>query len=121
GQAVLEKMLRALPEVDEVIVLLRPRGRWSAERRLHEILASPVFDRLRAERPGFDGWWPRKLSAVAGTLGLPRLGLSFRDWQALAGRITAVIHMGALAAFDEPLDRVLEVNTSGALQLLELA
>ena len=121
GQAVLEKILRALPDVGEVLLFLRPHGRTTAEDRLPEILRSPLFDRLRRERPDFDAWWPTKVSAVAGGLGLPRLGLTREDWTELASRVTAIIHAGALAAFDEPIDRVLDVNTCGSLDVLELA
>ena len=121
GQAVLEKLLRALPDVEEIVVLLRARGRASAQDRLADLFRSPLFDRLRAERPGFDDWWPTKVSVVAGQLGRAQLGLDAHAWAALARRLTAIIHMGALASFDEPLDRVLEVNTSGSLDVLELA
>jgi thioester reductase-like protein len=121
GQAVLEKLLRAMPDVGEVVLLLRPRGRATVHDRLAGVFRSPLFARLRAERHDFDGWWPTKVSVVAGQLGRPRLGLEPLAWKALAERVTAVIHMGALASFDEPLDRVLEVNTIGALDVLELA
>lgn len=121
GQAVLEKILRALPEVAELILLLRPRGRATAPDRAVEVFRSPLFDRLRAERPGFDDWWPTRVSVVPGQLGAPQLGLEAGAWRAIAGRVSAIIHLGALASFDEPLDRVLEVNTSAALDVLELA
>ena len=121
GQAVLEKLLRAMPEIGEVVLLLRPRGRATVDDRLVEIFRSPLFERLRAERADFDAWWPTKVSVVAGQLGRPYLGLETDAWKALAQRLTAILHMGALASFDEPLDRVLEVNTSGSLDILELA
>jgi nucleoside-diphosphate-sugar epimerase len=121
GQAVLEKILRALPDVAELIVLLRSRGRVSARDRVADLFRAPLFDRLRAERPDFDAWWPTKVTVVGGQLGRPGLGLDPADRAALVGRITAILHMGALASFDEPLDRVLEVNTSGSLDVLELA
>lgn len=121
GQAVVEKILRALPDVEELVLLLRPRGRAGAHERLIEIFRSSLFDRLRSERPDFDSWWPTKVSVAAGQLGRPHLGMEPAAWRAAADRLTAVLHMGALASFDEPLDRVLEVNTSGALDVLELA
>ena len=121
GQAVLEKTLRALPEVGEIVLLLRNRARTPAAQRTKEVFSSSIFDRLRRERPDFDAWWPSKISAVEGTLGLPRLGMATDEWAALAERITAIIHVGGLASFDEPLDRVLQVNVLGGLEILELA
>jgi nucleoside-diphosphate-sugar epimerase len=121
GQAVLEKLLRALPEVGQVFLLMRARGRTSSHERIPEVLGSPLFRRLRHERPDFDAWWPTKITTVTGALGLERFGLTPDDWRTLAEQVTAVIHVGAVASFDEPLDRVLEVNTAGALYVLELA
>ena len=121
GQAALEKILRALPDVEQIYLFIRPRGRTSAQERLPEIFRSPVFERLRAERPDFDDWWPTKVTAVPGLLGQPRLGLAPEHWSELAAKLTAVIHIGAIAAFDEPVDRILEVNTCGSLDILELA
>ena len=121
GQAVLEKLLRALPDVDQVLLLMRARSRISAEERVPEILSSPLFRRLRRERPDFDAWWPTKITTVTGALGPTRFGLTAEAWQNLAEQVTAVIHVGAVASFGEPLDRVLEVNTVGALDVLEMA
>ena len=121
GQAVLEKLLRALPDVDQVFLLMRARSRISAEERVPEILNSQLFRRLRRERPDFEAWWPTKITTVTGALGPTRLGLTADFWQNLAEQLTAVIHVGAVASFGEPLDRVLEVNTAGALEVLELA
>ncbi len=121
GQALLEKMLRCLPEVAEITLFLRARGRADATARAQELFRSPVFDRLRLERPDFDEWWPRKVMVAQGALGAPRLGLTQEAWSDLARRLTAIIHVGGLAAFDEPLDRVLQVNFSGGLAVLDLA
>lgn len=121
GQAVLEKLLRALPEVDQVFLLMRGRSRISARDRVPEMFNSPLFRRLRRERPDFDTWWPTKITTIPGALGLSRMGLTTNDWQNLAEQVTAVIHIGAVASFGEPLDRVLEVNTVAALDVLELA
>jgi thioester reductase-like protein len=121
GQATLEKMLRVLPEVDEIALLLRPRGRLSADERLREVFSSRIFRRLRCERPDFDAWWPERVTVAEGTLGAPRLGMPEARWHAVAHRVTAIVHVGGLASFDEPLDRVLQVNTLGALEILSLA
>lgn len=121
GQAVLEKMLRALPDVAEVVILLRKRGQKPAAQRVEDVFASPIFRRLRRERPNFDEWWPQKVNVAEGTLGLPKLGMSSDAWDDLAERLTLIIHVGGVASFDVPLDRVLQVNTLGGLEVLELA
>ena len=56
GKVVLEKILYSLRGVKKIYVLLRPRGDTPAEARLKkEILSWQCFDRLRAERPDFEG------------------------------------------------------------------
>ena len=78
GQAVLEKFLRAPPDVDQVLLLMRAGGRTSAQNRIPDILGSLIFWRLRHERPHFDAWWPTKITTITGALGLPRFGLEAR-------------------------------------------
>lgn len=79
------------------------------------------FDRLRSERPDFDDWWRTKVSVAEGALGVRELGMSTEARAAVVERFTAILHVVGVAAFDEPLDRVLEVNTLGAPDVLALA
>ena len=61
-----------------------------------------------------------RVTAVAGDLTAPRLGLGER-WDGLAPRIGAIVHGAASVAFDLTLERAREINVEGTRQMLELA
>ncbi|MEN3282450.1 MAG: hypothetical protein V7607_3590 [Solirubrobacteraceae bacterium] len=61
-----------------------------------------------------------RVTAVAGDLTAPRLGLGDR-WQALAGRIGAIVHGAASVAFDLPLPESRVINVDGTRRMLDFA
>src|SRR5580700_12301430 len=76
GTALVERLLRTVPDAD-VVVLIRPGRRASAsDRAAREILKNDCFDRLR-EQCGdqFDADIARRLHAVAGDVSRDGLGL----------------------------------------------
>ncbi|HVC71885.1 MAG TPA: HAD-IB family phosphatase [Acidimicrobiales bacterium] len=113
GTAVVERLLRAVPDC-EVAVLVRPTRRLSAaERTGREIVRNDCFDRLRAEwGDDFSERIGRRLVAVAGDVSRDGLGLDEEGRQVLASCDT-VIHSAATVSFDAPLDSAVEVNLLG--------
>jgi len=67
GTALIERILRSIPEA-EVVALVRPSRRaTAAERAAREILRNDCFDRLRRELgDGFQESIAPRLTAVAG-------------------------------------------------------
>lgn len=63
----------------------------------------------------------RRVSALRGDITSERLGLSARDFDALAGEVTHIIHSAATTRFDLPLKEATAINLGGTLQMLELA
>ncbi len=113
GTALVERLLRSVPDC-EVAILVRPGRRTSAaERTRREILRNDCFDRLRRELgDGFDDEVGRRLLVMAGDVGTDGLGLSDRDAEVLAG-CDVVVHSAASVSFDAPLDASVEVNLLG--------
>src|SRR5580658_1934963 len=76
GTALIERILRSIPEA-EVVALVRPSRRASAaERAGREILRNDCFDRLRAELGDeFQTMIAPRLVAVPGDVGQDGLGL----------------------------------------------
>src|SRR5438270_13360949 len=76
GTALVERLLRSVPECD-VVVLVRPGRRTPAATRVkREILRNDAFDRLRRELgDGFDDNIARRLTVIAGDVGVDGLGL----------------------------------------------
>jgi alcohol-forming fatty acyl-CoA reductase len=128
GKALIEAVLRALPEVRRLYVLVRPRtdavGRSvSVEQRLRrDVLDSSAFDTLRSQHgDGFDAFALAKVEAVEGELSRDGLGLDPETYRRLSDEVDVVIGNGALAVFDAPLDQAVQTNALGPLRLLEFA
>lgn len=127
GKALLEALLRKLPDVERIHVLVRPRREdgelvTPARRVREEVLGSSAFRRLRRlHGAGFDDFVRDRLRVVDGDLSREHLGLDPAVRESLFERIDAVIHCGALAEFDAPLDVALETNALAPLRVLELA
>ncbi|HLN43433.1 MAG TPA: HAD-IB family hydrolase [Acidimicrobiales bacterium] len=113
GTALVERLLRTVPEC-EVVVLVRPTRRSDAAARLaREVVRNDCFDRLRHELGDrFDATVAARLSAVAGDVGRDGLGLDEEGRLVLAS-CDVVVHSAATVAFDAPLDTAVEVNLLG--------
>lgn len=119
GTALVERLLRCVPEV-ELTLLIRDGRRSSAERRLErEVLRNDCFDRLRADL-GEDGFAAaaRRVRAVSGDVGSDGLGLD-DDGRAALAAAEVVIHSAATVAFDSPLDRAVEINLMGPVRIAQ--
>ncbi len=113
GTALVERLLRAAPGC-ELVLLIRPGRRSDATRRAQrEIFRNDAFDRLRGELgDGFDAMVEQRVTAVAGDVGRDGLGLDDEGRAALAG-CDIVVHSAATVSFDSPLDAAVEVNLLG--------
>jgi HAD superfamily hydrolase (TIGR01490 family) len=113
GTALVERILRCVPEA-QITVLVRPGRRMDAAARLaREVIKNDCFDRLRSELgDGFGDEVARRVSAVAGDVGQDGLGLDDEGRAALAAA-DVVIHSAATVSFDAPLTQAVEINLLG--------
>ena len=80
GKAIVEKILRSLPDLGRIYLLIRPKERGSrsvpVEQRFRdEILKSSIFERRRRELgDDFEGGVERKVGVIAGDLTDERFG-----------------------------------------------
>jgi HAD superfamily hydrolase (TIGR01490 family) len=113
GTALVERILRSVPEA-EITVLVRPGRRADAAARLaREIIRNDCFDRLREELgDAFAGEVARRVKAVPGDVGQDGLGLDDAGRAALTVS-DIVIHSAATVSFDAPLTQAVEINMLG--------
>jgi fatty acyl-CoA reductase len=113
GTALVERILRSIPEAD-VTLLIRPGRRTDASARLaREVIKNDCFDRLREELgDSFAGEVARRVHAVAGDVSRDGLGLDDEGRAALAAA-DVVIHSAATVSFDAPLTQAVEINLLG--------
>lgn len=128
GKALIEAMLRTLPDIRRLYLLVRPRhdaaGRSVSgeERLLRDVLASSAFDALRDRHgEGFEAFALEKVHVIEGELTRDRLGLDDDAYGRLRDDVDVVIGNGALAVFDAPLDQAVQTNTLGVKRLLDFA
>ncbi len=127
GTALVERLLRAVPEC-QLVLLVRPSKRHDVTERVRrEIFKNDAFDRLRAElkdpvlNPGgetFEAMVARRVLAVAGDVSTDGLGLSPED-RDIVTSCDIVIHSAAAVAFDSPLDSAVEINLLGPTRIAE--
>jgi thioester reductase-like protein len=59
---------------------------------------------------GRAGWYARRVTAVAGELTLPRLGLDRGRWEQLAARVSTIVHSAASVSFTLSLEEARAIN-----------
>src|SRR5580704_16486359 len=113
GTALVERIIRCVPEAD-VTVLVRPGRRADAAARLtREVIKNDCFDRLRSELGDrFDAEVAGRVRAVPGDVSRDGLGLDDEGRSALA-TADVVIHSAATVSFDAPLTQAVEINLLG--------
>ena len=122
GTALVERLLRAVPEC-ELVLLVRPSKRHDVTERVRrEIFKNDAFDRLRAElketAEPFEAMVARRVVAIAGDVSSDGLGLSDAD-RATFTACDIVIHSAAAVAFDSPLDSAVEINLLGPTRIAD--
>jgi HAD superfamily hydrolase (TIGR01490 family) len=117
GTALVAKILTSLPEVSDILLLVRSKpGAPAADRVSRRVLGSTAFEQLRQRED-----WEQleaKVRTLDGDLRNDALGLSPADLEVLAS-VDIVIHCAATVAFDAPVDEAFETNLLGPLRLLD--
>lgn len=114
GKVVLEKLIRAVPDIGGIHLLIRGNKSYkdARSRFLNEVASSSVFDRLRHDdNDGFESFIETQIHCVTGEVTEPGFGLDTPEFQKLAGNIDAFINCAASVNFREELDKALRINT----------
>ncbi|KAJ4924488.1 hypothetical protein JOQ06_003444 [Pogonophryne albipinna] len=99
GKVLVEKLLRACPEVRALYLLVRPKAGQSMEQRVSDMMTCKLFDRVREVNPDFH----LKIIPISSELTQPGLAISPEDVERLSACINVVFHCAATIRFDEPL------------------
>lgn len=119
GTALVERLLRSVPDCELVLLIRAGRMRNVEQRAQREIFKNNCFDRLRDELGGkapFDELVARRVQVIEGDVGTDGLGLTEAGRATLA-RCDVVIHSAATVSFDSPLDLAVEVNLLGPTRI----
>ena len=124
GKVVLEKLIRAVPDIGGIHLLIRGNKRHpdARDRFFEEIATSSVFDRLRQDdNEAFETFIEDRVHCVTGEVTEPLFGLSADRFRKLAGGIDVVVNSAASVNFREELDKALAINTRCLDNVAELA
>ncbi len=113
GKAIVEKILREVPDIGQIHLLIRGTQRQSAnERCMQGIFASSLFDVLRDQHGTmFEQFINQKVTVVAGELTQPMFGLDSATFAVTANNLDLIINCAASVNFREALDQALQINT----------
>ncbi len=122
GKVALSMLLARYPDVERVFVLVRPgAGSTSEERFFGRVVASPVFDPLRAVHgDGLEAFLRARVTPLAGDAARPDLNFTAEDLTRF-GHIDAIINCAGLVSFSPSLETALRINTLGVRHVRELA
>ena len=110
----MEVLARYLERSDRhLYALVRAPDDDAARERIDGVLTN-LFG-LRARR------YAGRVTAVAGELTAPGLGLGEERSRALAGEITTIVHSAASVSFALPLEEAREINLEGTRRMVEFA
>ncbi len=114
GTALIERILRTLPNTKMVLLIRAGRRATSTVRFKREILKNNCFDPLRDSLGDarFEEMVAERVMIASGDVSKDNLGLSNEDLQ-LLGNCDIAIHSAATVSFDAPLDSAVEVNLLG--------
>ena len=119
GTALVERLLRSVPDCELVLLIRAGRMRNVEQRAAREIFKNNCFDRLRDQLGGkapFDEMVARRVQIIEGDVGTDGLGLDDNGRDLLAS-CDIVIHSAATVSFDSPIDLAVEVNLMGPTRI----
>ncbi len=119
GTAIVERLLRSVPECELVLLVRAGKRSTAAQRVQREIFRNDAFDRLREQLGGtapFAAMVEERVSVVTGDVSSDGLGLNDAD-RALLATCEVIIHSAATVSFDSPLDQAVEVNLLGPTRI----
>lgn len=111
----LEKILRAFPDIAKIYILIRPKKELTINQRVQKLLQSPVFSFIHHTQHQIE-----KVTPIAGNVTSPNLGLSEEDRKLLQEEVSIVFHAAASIRFDSLLAEHIQTNVVGTKYLLQL-
>ncbi|HXU81002.1 MAG TPA: AMP-binding protein [Polyangia bacterium] len=122
GKVLLSLLFDRFPEVGRVYVMVRRgTGTDSESRFWKSVVASPVFDPLRARHGGAEqlaAYLREKVRVVDGDITEPNLGLPEERAAAVAADIDVVINSSGKVTFNPPLESALRTNVEGTKNVI---
>jgi thioester reductase-like protein len=123
GKTILEKLLREVPDIDQIYILARGSNTHTAQERcLSGVFGSSLFNTLKLQYgEQFGSFIQSKVSVIEGELTEPLFGLKSTEFESIANKLDLVINSAASVNFREAMDQALQINTLSLNNIIALA
>ncbi|XP_048615738.1 fatty acyl-CoA reductase 6, chloroplastic-like [Brassica napus] len=123
AKVLIEKLLRASPEIGKIFLLIKANDQESANKRLYdEIISSDLFKLLKQiHGSSYEDFMKSKLIPVLGDIAQENLGFDSEIAAKISDEIDVIISCGGRTTFDDRYDSALSVNALGPGRLLSFA
>lgn len=121
GKALVEKMLRGIPDVGKLFLLIKGKDKEATMKRLKsEIINAEVFKILKAiHGSSYEAFMMSKLVPVCGDVCSANLGIDADKTNEIAKEIDVIINSAANTTWDTRYDVAININTKGPARVLE--
>jgi len=117
GKVLLEKLLRSCPEINHIYVLTRTKRGQCPQDRMTNLLEGPLYTALAENSPDV----LKKISAIAGDVTEPNLGISPSDEEMIINNVSVIFHVAATVKFDDVMSNAIKMNVKGTYSIIDLA
>ncbi|KAL0867047.1 hypothetical protein Bca101_046165 [Brassica carinata] len=123
GKVLIEKLLRASPEIGKIFIQMKSKDQESANKRLYdEIISSDLFKLLKQMHGrSYEAFMKSKLIPIIGDIGEENLGMNSEAADKISEEIDVIINCAGRTTFDDRYDAALSVNALGPDRLLSFA
>lgn len=121
--ALIEKILRTMPDVGKIYLLIKAQNQEAAKERLkREVISSDIFKCLQQKYgKSYQRFMLSKLVPVVGNVCESDLGLEGDIADLIAKEVEVIVNSAANTTFDERYDVSLDTNTKGAKNMVTFA
>ncbi|KAJ3651264.1 hypothetical protein Zmor_017314 [Zophobas morio] len=117
GKLLVEKLLRACPDIEAIYILVRPKKGEDEHTRVDKLYSDQIFSPLAKLYPKFQ----HKISILKGDASLPNLGLTDSGISTITENVHVIFHIAATVRFDEKINVATAINVRGTRDLLKIA
>ncbi|KAF3515749.1 hypothetical protein DY000_02061508 [Brassica cretica] len=115
SKVLIEKLLRASPEIGKIFLLIKANDQESANKRLYDELLKQIHG------SSYEDFMKSKLIPVLGDIAQENLGFDSEIAAKISDEIDVIISCGGRTTFDDRYDSALSVNALGPGRLLSFA
>ncbi|EFH54361.1 hypothetical protein ARALYDRAFT_324181 [Arabidopsis lyrata subsp. lyrata] len=115
AKALIEKLLRASPEIGKIFLLMRSKDQESANKRPYdEIISSDLFKLLKQTHgSSYEAFMKSKLIPGIGDIGEDNLGIESEIAEMISEETDVIINCCGRTTFDDRYDSAINVNALG--------